>query len=173
MPVTVERVEPRRVPIALEAVGQAEGSREVEVRARVSGILEKRLFDEGAAVRAGAVLFLIDRAPYEIAVAQAQSAVAQERARQEQAHARVRAAEDAGAEPSDQPARVRRSRLHVEAVNGRASKARRRSSRKRSSTSRTRACGRRSAASPAAPCAPKAASSRRTPKRVCSRRSRR
>jgi membrane fusion protein (multidrug efflux system) len=85
IPVTVERVEPRRVPIALEAVGQAEGSREVEVRARVTGILEKRLYDEGAAVASGAVLFLIDRAPYEIAVAQAKAAVAQERARQEQA----------------------------------------------------------------------------------------
>jgi membrane fusion protein, multidrug efflux system len=85
MPVTVERVQPQRVPIALEAVGQAEGSREVEVRARVSGILEKRLYDEGAAVRPGAVLFRIDRAPYDIAVAQATAAVSQERARQEQA----------------------------------------------------------------------------------------
>ena len=85
IPVMVERVQPRRVPISLEAVGQAEGSRDVEVRARVSGILEKRLYEEGAPVRSGAVLFLIDRAPYEIAVAQAKAAVAQERARQEQA----------------------------------------------------------------------------------------
>lgn len=84
-PVTVQHVQLERVPIALEAVGQAEGSREVEVRARVSGILEKRLFNEGAPVRAGAVLFLIDRAPYDIAVAQAKAAVSQERARQEQA----------------------------------------------------------------------------------------
>jgi membrane fusion protein, multidrug efflux system len=85
VPVTVQRVELQRVPIALEAVGQAEGSREVEVRARVSGILEKRLYTEGAPVSAGATLFHIDRAPYEIAVAQARAAVAQERARQEQA----------------------------------------------------------------------------------------
>ena len=85
IPVTVERVEPQRVPIALEAVGQAEGSREVEVRARVSGILEKRLYTEGAPTKAGAALFLIDRAPYEIAAAQARAALSQERARQEQA----------------------------------------------------------------------------------------
>jgi membrane fusion protein, multidrug efflux system len=85
VPVTVQRVELQRVPIALEAVGQAEGSREVEVRARVSGILEKRLYTEGAPVSAGTTLFHIDRAPYEIAVAQARAAVAQERARQEQA----------------------------------------------------------------------------------------
>jgi membrane fusion protein, multidrug efflux system len=83
IPVTVQRVQTQTVPISLEAVGQAEGSREVEVRARVSGILEKRLFAEGAPVKAGATLFLIDRRPYEIAVAQAKAAVSQERARQE------------------------------------------------------------------------------------------
>lgn len=83
IPVAVKHVQPQRVPIVLETVGQAEGSREVEVRARVSGILEKRLFTEGAPVRAGAVLFLIDRAPYEIAVAQARATLSQERARQE------------------------------------------------------------------------------------------
>jgi len=83
IPVTVQEVSLKRVPIWFEAVGQAEGSREVEVRARVSGILEKRLFVEGAPVKAGAVLFTIDRAPYEIAVAQAKAALSQERARQE------------------------------------------------------------------------------------------
>jgi membrane fusion protein (multidrug efflux system) len=85
MPVTVQKVSLERVPIALDAVGQAEGSREVEVRARVGGILEKRLYTEGAPVSAGSTLFVIDRAPYEIAVAQAKAAVSQERARLEQA----------------------------------------------------------------------------------------
>lgn len=83
IPVTVRHAQVQRVPILLEAVGQAEGSREVEVRARVSGILERRLFVEGAPVKAGTVLFKIDRAPFEIAVAQAKAALAQERARQE------------------------------------------------------------------------------------------
>jgi membrane fusion protein (multidrug efflux system) len=79
--VTVLQVQPQRVPVSLEAVGQGEGSREVEVRARISGIIEKRLFAEGAPVRAGAVLFVIDRATYEIAVAQAKAALSQERAK--------------------------------------------------------------------------------------------
>jgi len=83
--VAVKRVEPQRVPVALEAVGQAEGSREIEVRARVSGILEKRLYDEGATVRSGQLLFQIDRIPFELAVAQSKAALNQERARQEQA----------------------------------------------------------------------------------------
>lgn len=85
LPVTVQKAETQRVPISFEAVGQAEGSREVEVRARVSGIVEKRLYTEGAPVSAGAALFVIDRAPYEIAEAQAKAALAQERAKLEQA----------------------------------------------------------------------------------------
>lgn len=83
IPVTVQEVQPRRVPLTLEAVGQAEGSREVEVRARVNGILEKRLFTEGASVARDAVLFVIDRKPYEIAVAQAKAEISEQRAKQE------------------------------------------------------------------------------------------
>jgi membrane fusion protein (multidrug efflux system) len=87
--VTVQRAELQRVPIALEAVGQTEGSREVEIRSRVSGILEKRLYTEGASVKAGQTLFVIDRAPYKIAVEQAHATLSQERARHEQAQREV------------------------------------------------------------------------------------
>lgn len=83
LPVTVQKMEAQRVPVVLEAVGQAEGSREVEVRARVSGILEKRAYAEGSAVKEGEVLFTIDRAPYEIAVAQARAALTEAKARQD------------------------------------------------------------------------------------------
>lgn len=85
IPVTVKRVQPQRVPVALDAVGQAEGSREVEIRSRVSGILEKRLYNEGGAVNAGQRLFVIERVPYELAAVQARAALSQERARHEQA----------------------------------------------------------------------------------------
>ena len=78
-------VAPRQVPILVEAVGRSEGSKEVEVRARVSGVLARIQYTEGAAVRAGAPLFQIDRAPFEIALAQAKAALAQERSRNEQA----------------------------------------------------------------------------------------
>jgi membrane fusion protein, multidrug efflux system len=83
--VSVRRVDPQRVPIVLDAVGQAEGSREVEIRARVAGIIERRLYNEGAAVKAGQVLFEIERAPFELAAAQARAALAQEVAREEEA----------------------------------------------------------------------------------------
>ncbi len=82
----VVQVQPQRVPVRLDVVGQVEGSKEVEVRARVGGILLKRLFNEGDVVGAGAPLFRIDPAPYEIALAQARAQLAQERARGEQAN---------------------------------------------------------------------------------------
>lgn len=84
VPARVREVAPQNVPIVLDAVGQVQGSKEVEVRARVTGILLKQLYKEGQLVKEGAPLFQIDPAPYEIALAQAQAQLAQERARQEQ-----------------------------------------------------------------------------------------
>ena len=84
IPARILQVAPQRVPIVLEAVGQVQGSKEVEVRARVSGILLKRLYNEGDFAHEGAPLFQIDPVPYQIALAQANAQIAQERARQEQ-----------------------------------------------------------------------------------------
>jgi multidrug efflux pump subunit AcrA (membrane-fusion protein) len=42
--VRVLQMAPQRVPIVFDAVGQTEGAKQVEVRARVSGILQKRLY---------------------------------------------------------------------------------------------------------------------------------
>jgi membrane fusion protein (multidrug efflux system) len=81
--VTTLRAAARPVPVSLESVGQAEGSREVEIRSRVNGILEKRLYEEGATVAAGTLLFEIDAAPYELAVLQARAALQQERVKKE------------------------------------------------------------------------------------------
>jgi membrane fusion protein (multidrug efflux system) len=85
VPARVLEVAPQRVPVRLESVAQIEGSKEVEVRARVGGTILKRLYEEGAPVKAGAALFQIDPAPYEITLAQARAQLAQERARNEQA----------------------------------------------------------------------------------------
>ncbi|HEX3632480.1 MAG TPA: efflux RND transporter periplasmic adaptor subunit [Casimicrobiaceae bacterium] len=78
-------VEPRKVPIRFDLVGQVEGSKQVEVRARVSGILQKQFYNEGDAVKEGAPLFEIDRAPFEIALAQARAQLAQATAQVDQA----------------------------------------------------------------------------------------
>jgi membrane fusion protein (multidrug efflux system) len=85
VPAAVLEVAPQRMPITVEAVGQLEGSREVELRARVSGIVLERVYAEGGLVRAGAPMFRIDPAPYEIALVQAKAQLAQEQARNEQA----------------------------------------------------------------------------------------
>ncbi|HSN22484.1 MAG TPA: efflux RND transporter periplasmic adaptor subunit, partial [Usitatibacter sp.] len=83
LPVTVIEVHTRKVPVSLEAVGQASGSREVQIRARVTGIIEKRIYDEGAPVKEGAVLFTIEREPYELAVEQAKAALQQDKVRRD------------------------------------------------------------------------------------------
>ena len=85
LPVTVMEMQPQRVPIVVEAAGQAEGSKEVEVHARVSGILTKQLYTEGDTVKAGSTLFTIDREPYELALAQARASLTQEQANVEKA----------------------------------------------------------------------------------------
>src|SRR5262249_27530182 len=66
-------VKSQALALTLEHAAQLRGVREVEVRARVSGILQKRLYQEGARVKEGEVLFRIDPAPFEAAVAKARA----------------------------------------------------------------------------------------------------
>ena len=82
MPVTVIEVQPTSLPALLELTAQTEGAKETEVRARVGGILVKRLYEEGSIVKAGQPLFQIDRAPYENALAEA-AAKAEQTSREE------------------------------------------------------------------------------------------
>jgi membrane fusion protein, multidrug efflux system len=84
MPVSVIEMQPTSVPISAEAVAQTEGAKEVEIRPRVGGILVKRLYEEGAQVKAGQAMFRIDPVPFQIALAQAKAQLAQQNARVEQ-----------------------------------------------------------------------------------------
>ena len=83
--VTTIKLEPRTLPAAYEYVGQTTGSKEVEVRARVTGILEKKLFQEGAPVKPGQVLFIIDPKPLEAQVAALEAEAARAQAQKAQA----------------------------------------------------------------------------------------
>lgn len=78
-------VEAKSIPVTFEYVGQAIGSKEVEVRARVGGILEKRLFKEGAPVKSGQTLFVIDPKPYEAQAASVEAELARAQAQRSQA----------------------------------------------------------------------------------------
>lgn len=84
-PVVVQKVAAQDIPAVYEYVGQTAGSREVEVRARVSGILLKRNFTEGGAVKQGQSLFNLDADPFQAALQRAQAEVASAEARYAQA----------------------------------------------------------------------------------------
>jgi len=71
----------RDVPVRFEYVGQTESSHLVEIRARIDGYLEKRLYKEGSLVKAGEVMFLMDRRPFEAALQKARGQLAMQEAR--------------------------------------------------------------------------------------------
>jgi membrane fusion protein (multidrug efflux system) len=81
------------VTLTRELPGRTSAFRVAEVRARVNGIVLRRLFVEGSDVREGQRLFLIDPAPYQAALDGAQAALA--RAEASRANARLQAARTA------------------------------------------------------------------------------
>ncbi|MCC7218919.1 MAG: efflux RND transporter periplasmic adaptor subunit [Burkholderiales bacterium] len=87
--VTTIKLEPKSLPATYEYVGQTTGSKEVEVRARVTGILEKKLFQEGAPVKAGQVLFVIDPRQMAAQTAALEADVARAQAQKAQAEREV------------------------------------------------------------------------------------
>jgi len=84
--VSVTTVEQKDVPVVYEFVAQTSGFREVEVRARVAGILVKRNFREGSAVKQGESLYTIDPEPFRVALARAEADLAVAQARLAQAN---------------------------------------------------------------------------------------
>ncbi|RYE95262.1 MAG: efflux RND transporter periplasmic adaptor subunit, partial [Oxalobacteraceae bacterium] len=78
--VSTETVEAKTLPISYEYAGRVAASREVEVRARVAGILLDRTFEEGAVVAPGQTLFKIDAREFEAQVALAEAQLRQSQA---------------------------------------------------------------------------------------------
>ena len=75
--VGVVKVEPQAITLFENLPGRLEASREAVVRARVDGIIEQRVFGEGAKVKAGDLLYKIDDDMYRAAVASAEAQKAQ------------------------------------------------------------------------------------------------
>jgi len=88
--VTAVSVTPRDTPVQFEFVAQTQSSREVEIRARVDGFLDKRLYTEGDMVRAGQPLFQMDRKPFEATLQSAEGQLEQQRAKLAVAEANLR-----------------------------------------------------------------------------------
>jgi membrane fusion protein (multidrug efflux system) len=79
--VSVMIVAPRNTPVSFEYVGQTQSSHQVQIVARVNGFLERRVYTEGSIVKAGQVMFLQDRKPFEAALDAYRGALAEQQAR--------------------------------------------------------------------------------------------
>ena len=79
--VTVVTISPKDTPVVWEVVGQTESSHLVEIRSRVEGFLDKRVYEEGSLVKAGQVLFRIDPRNFQATLQQAKGELAQQEAR--------------------------------------------------------------------------------------------
>jgi membrane fusion protein, multidrug efflux system len=80
VPVTVASVFTKDVPIQVSAVGNVEAYSTVAVKSRVSGELVGVHFQEGQEVKEGDLLFTIDKAPYEVALKEAQARLERDQA---------------------------------------------------------------------------------------------
>ena len=92
-----------------EFTGHFEAVNSVEVRPRVGGFIERVGFAEGAMVRQGDVLFVIDPRPYQAEVARAEAVLAQARTRSQLAGMEVERAQKLVNTPGDLARGARRA----------------------------------------------------------------
>ena len=81
MEIAVLEAVPRDIPLYLEMVGQTLGSVDIQIRARVDGVLEEMHFLEGRRVEKGQLLYVIDARPYKAKVVEAEGRLAEARTR--------------------------------------------------------------------------------------------
>jgi membrane fusion protein, multidrug efflux system len=79
-PVTVVDIKPENTPTTFEFTGKTASSRQVEIRARVEGYLEKIAYTEGSLVKAGQLLFQLDPKQFQAALDSAKATLAQQQA---------------------------------------------------------------------------------------------
>lgn len=80
-------VQPQSVPLQRDLAGRLAPFRSSDVRARVAGVLQKRVYQEGSDVKEGQLLFLIDPAPLQATLGSAQAGLASAQAEYANAHA--------------------------------------------------------------------------------------
>jgi membrane fusion protein (multidrug efflux system) len=78
--VTALTVTPKDVPVSFEFIAQVQSSQQVNIQARVSGFLDKRVYTEGSIVKEGQKLFLMDQKPFIAQLDQAKAALAMQQA---------------------------------------------------------------------------------------------
>jgi membrane fusion protein (multidrug efflux system) len=92
--VTVISVQPTEVTPGFGFNGRVVAVDDVQLRARVTGFLEQRLFEEGADVDAGELLFVIEKAPYQAVVDQRQAELASAQANRANTEVQLRRGEE-------------------------------------------------------------------------------
>jgi membrane fusion protein (multidrug efflux system) len=83
--VTAVTIAAKDVPLAVEYIAQTQSSRLVNIHARVTGFLDRRVYTEGAFVKEGEKLFLMDQKPFKVQLDQAKAALAKQEAAKETA----------------------------------------------------------------------------------------
>jgi membrane fusion protein (multidrug efflux system) len=79
--VKVITVQPQDTPVVFEYVGRTASSQQVQVRSRVDGFLDDRLYTEGSIVTKGDIMFKMDAKPFETQLAAAKAALAEQHSR--------------------------------------------------------------------------------------------
>ena len=79
--VTVMKMEAKDSPVTFEFIGITASSQQVEVRARVDGFLDDRLYTEGSIVEKGQVMFKMDAKPFQAQLDAARGALGEQEAR--------------------------------------------------------------------------------------------
>lgn len=88
--VSIITVKPRPQSLTTELAGRTRAFMSAEIRPQVSGIVQQRLFVEGAQVKAGQALYQLDSATYKAALAEAEATLAKSRATLKSAQATAR-----------------------------------------------------------------------------------
>ncbi len=78
--VTVITIQARDIPVSPEFVAQTQSSQMVNIQARVSGFLDKRVYQEGSVVKEGQTLFMMDQKPFKVQLDQSEAALAKQKA---------------------------------------------------------------------------------------------
>jgi multidrug efflux system membrane fusion protein len=89
VPVSVTKAVSKSVPVEIQTVGNVEAYSTISVKAQIGGVLTRVGFEEGANVRKGDLLFVIDQRPYQAQVAQSEASINRDRAQLRAAQANL------------------------------------------------------------------------------------
>ena len=91
VPVTVAKVERSTIPVELHAIGTGQAFKTVSVESQVAGIVKEVHYRQGQFVHKGDLLITLDKSPFLAALAQAEAALARDKAQAQLSQAELQA----------------------------------------------------------------------------------